>query len=92
DVLMTTGIGFEARNVILVRAADAVIIIGGRIGTVQEFTIAYQSGKVIGILEHSGGNAALLPQIAVNSNRTGGYIITDIDPRELVKRVLKKSR
>ena len=43
------------RNVNSVAYVDAAIIIGGRIGTMNEFTIAYDLGKKIGILGGSGG-------------------------------------
>jgi len=40
-----------------VRSADIVIIFGGATGTLNEFTIAYDEGKIIGVLEGSGGCA-----------------------------------
>ncbi|MBW2986573.1 hypothetical protein KY333_04355, partial [Candidatus Woesearchaeota archaeon] len=43
------------RNVSSVADADAAIIIGGRIGTMNEFTIAYDLGKKIGVLTRTGG-------------------------------------
>lgn len=46
---------FKYRNITSAMAADAAIIIGGRIGTLNEFTNAYDLGKRIGVLEGSGG-------------------------------------
>ncbi len=43
------------RNVSSVADTDGIVIIGGRIGTMNEFTIAYDLGKKIGILDGSGG-------------------------------------
>jgi len=44
-----TGLG-EARNVLIVRAADAVIAIGGAWGTLSEIALALKAGKpVIGL-------------------------------------------
>jgi len=49
DVPIATGFG-EARNVIIVRSADAVIAIGGEYGTLSEIAFALKMGKpVIGI-------------------------------------------
>jgi len=86
--IIYTDHGYDGRNVTLVRSADAVIIIGGRIGSVMEFTIAYQNYKPIGILSGSGGNSDLLPQIAADGNRAGGKIIISPNPQELVQLVL----
>lgn len=88
DVMVYTGFGLEGRNVVLVRSADAVIFIGGRIGTVMEFTAAYQSVRVIGILKGSGGNSDLLPEIAANAGKEGGKIIHDEDPVKLLDAVI----
>jgi uncharacterized protein (TIGR00725 family) len=50
DVIVYTGFGLKGRNVINVRSSEVVIISGGGIGTLNEFTIAYDEGKVIGVL------------------------------------------
>jgi uncharacterized protein (TIGR00725 family) len=57
DVVVFTGFGLKGRNVVTVRSADIVIIFGGATGTLNEFTIAYDEGKVIGVLQGSGGIA-----------------------------------
>jgi uncharacterized protein (TIGR00725 family) len=57
DLIIYTGFGFKGRNVINIRSSDIVVIFGGSIGTLNEFTIAYDEGKVIGILEGTGGVA-----------------------------------
>ncbi len=46
DIIVYTGFGLKGRNVINVRTSDVVIIFGGGIGTLNEFTIAYDEGKV----------------------------------------------
>ncbi|MEA2420374.1 MAG: hypothetical protein QOE60_2580 [Thermoleophilaceae bacterium] len=49
DVALPTGLG-EARNALVVRAADAVIAVGGGYGTLSEIALALKAGKpVIGI-------------------------------------------
>ena len=49
DVAIATGLG-EARNALVVRAADALIAIGGSWGTLSEIALALKAGKrVVGI-------------------------------------------
>jgi uncharacterized protein (TIGR00725 family) len=49
DVAVATGLG-EARNALVVRAADALIAVGGEWGTLSEIALALKAGKrVVGI-------------------------------------------
>jgi uncharacterized protein (TIGR00725 family) len=49
DVALPTGLG-EARNALVVRAADVVIAIGGGYGTLSEIALALKAGKpVVGL-------------------------------------------
>ena len=62
DVALTTGMGWM-RNTLVVRAADAVIMISGGIGTLNELTVAYQDKPTV-ILEHTGGWSDRIRKIA----------------------------
>jgi hypothetical protein len=57
DAIIYTGFGLKGRNVVLVRSCDVVLFIAGSIGSLNEFTIAYDEGKVIGCLVGTGGVA-----------------------------------
>ena len=57
DLLIFTGFGLKGRNVVLVRSCDIVIFIRGSIGALNELTIAYDEGRVIGCLTGTGGVA-----------------------------------
>jgi uncharacterized protein (TIGR00725 family) len=49
DVAIPTGLG-EARNALVVRAANALIAVGGEFGTLSEIALALKAGKpVVGI-------------------------------------------
>jgi uncharacterized protein (TIGR00725 family) len=86
DVIVYTGFGYKGRNVINVRSSDIVIIFGGATGTLNEFTIAYDEGKIIGVLEGSGGVADHLREIIDFCRKPGGGIVLfDKDPRKLVQ-------
>jgi uncharacterized protein (TIGR00725 family) len=89
DVLIYTGFGLKVRNVINVRSSDIVIIFGGELGTLNEFTIAYDEGKVIGVLEGTGGVAERILEISKLSSRRGpGEIIFEREPEKLIARCL----
>jgi len=91
-VVIYSGFGFKGRNVIAVRSADIVLLFSGGIGTLNEFTIAYDEGKVIGLLQGTGGVAdlaqTLLDTLPVRS--TGAVVIADPDPEQLVERCIAK--
>jgi uncharacterized protein (TIGR00725 family) len=63
DLIIYTGLGFMERDIINIRSADGVIIIGGGIGTLNEFTIAYDEGRPTGIITNSGGISNAIPHI-----------------------------
>ncbi len=89
DIIIYTGFGYSGRNLLLTRSSDAVIVGCGRWGTLNEFTIALEDGKPIGVLEGSGGSTELIPQIIEKSQRGPGNIVYDYDPKMLVKKVLE---
>ncbi|HKR61195.1 MAG TPA: hypothetical protein VJS64_15850 [Pyrinomonadaceae bacterium] len=57
DVLVYTGFGLKGRNVVLVRSCDIVLFFAGAMGSLNEFTIAHDEGKIIGCLTGTGGVA-----------------------------------
>lgn len=63
DMIIFTGLGFMERDIINIRSADGVVIIGGGIGTLNELTIAYDEGRPIGIVTNSGGISNSIPHI-----------------------------
>ncbi len=50
DIIIYTGFGYSGRNLLLVRASDGVIVGCGRIGTMNEFTVAFEDHKPLGVL------------------------------------------
>ena len=79
------------RELINIRSSDIVIIVGGRSGTLGEFAIAYEEGKLIGILTGTGGITAALPAVeATIGKSTGSEVIYGSEPQELVKRLLER--
>lgn len=88
DLVVYTGADYSGRNLILTRSADAVIEVCGRIGTLNEFTIAFEDHKPIGVLTATGGISDQLDKILEVGKRGRKNIIFDDDPARLVKRLM----
>lgn len=90
DFVLYSGLGFMERDIINTRASDAIITLGGGIGTVNEFTVAYEEGRVIGVLTDSGGFSNHFAKMIENCDReVSPNIAFDSDPIKLVNKVLK---
>lgn len=55
DTILYTGLHYVGRDTLLIVSSDAVISLGGRLGTLHEFTIAMEADKPIGFLQGAGG-------------------------------------
>src|SRR5947209_3714125 len=85
DAIIYTGFGLKGRNVVLVRSCDVVVFIAGSIGSLNEFTIAYDEGKVIGCLSGTGGVADELKRLVERFQKpTKARICYDDDPGSLI--------
>jgi hypothetical protein len=65
-------------------------MIDGRIGTLNEFTVAYEENEIVGVLEGSGGTADLVRQILNVAKKGQRKVILDSDPIKLVKEVIER--
>ncbi len=89
DFVSFTGMHYVGRDVFLVQSCDAVITVGGRFGSLHEFTTAFEKGKPCGILIGSGGTADLIPELLERINeKPKGIIIMDSDPERLVQKIV----
>lgn len=90
-VLIFTGLGLMGRELINIHSSDIVIVVGGRSGTLGEFAIAYEQGKLIGVLAGTGGITTALPALEASlSKHTGSEVIYESDPELLVDRLLER--
>ncbi len=86
DALVYTGFGLKGRNVVLVRSCDVVLFIAGAMGSLNEFTIAHDEGKVIGCLTGTGGVADESEMLLQKfGKRTSARIFQNSDPEKLVE-------
>lgn len=92
-VLIYTGIGKEGRTILSIRNSDALIFIKGKAGTMTEFALAYHEGKIIGVLAGTGGVTDSIDEIAkIIDKKTGAKIVSDANPKKLVKKIIKVLR
>ncbi|HEY8314189.1 MAG TPA: hypothetical protein VIG51_08415 [Candidatus Baltobacteraceae bacterium] len=88
--MVFTGSGLMGRETHNIHSSDFVLFVGGRSGTLGEFCIAYDEGKLIGILTNSGGiSNEFLGISKMVRKETGSIILTDDDPEALVDRCLE---
>ncbi|MEK7658155.1 MAG: hypothetical protein AAB366_03170 [Patescibacteria group bacterium] len=98
DFIIYTGAGYSGRNLLLTRAADAVIVGCGRMGTLNEFTIAFEDKKPIGILEGDWETDEVFKILIEKSHRADEMkdkIVYAKNPKELLDKlveVIKKEK
>lgn len=79
---------YKYRNISSTLHADKAIIIGGGIGTLNEFTIAYDLGMEIGVLTKTNGIADMIKQIVKKTNKvTGAKVYYSSNPETLLKKM-----
>ena len=90
DTIVYTGFGLKGRNVVLVRSCDIVLFIAGAMGSLNEFTIAHDEGKIIGCLTGTGGVAGesdyLLEKFGKRA--TTSRVFQSDDPNKLLDQCL----
>jgi hypothetical protein len=92
DLILYTGFGYAGRNLLLTRLADAIVVGCGRIGTINEFTIAFEDKKPLGILEGNWVTDELIKAIVEKSHRATEMkdkIIFSNDPKELIAKIIQ---
>jgi len=88
DLIMYTGFGYAGRNLLLTRSSDAVVTICGRIGTLNEFTDAFEDQKPQGVLTGTGGIADMAEEIVRKANRGPGKIVFESNPEKLMEKII----
>ncbi|HIA91835.1 TPA: hypothetical protein EYO12_01810 [Candidatus Saccharibacteria bacterium] len=90
DVILFTGLHYIGRDVLLISSSDAVIFIGGRLGTLHEFTIAMEQHKPCGVLLGAGGTTEEFDDVmraAGMRDFAAHRVVFDTDPVRLVRSV-----
>ncbi len=91
DMITFTGFGYNGRDLLLVRSCDGLIIGPGRIGTFNEFAIAYEDQKPMGILlsDKHWETDNIIKAIIENAHRPNKKVVFDHDPARLVEKLLE---
>lgn len=93
DGFLFSGVGIMQNNLLTIRSSNGVIILPGGIGTLNGFTVAYDEGKVIGVLTGHGGVADHIKDILHFCHRTiTDRMVFSSSPEELVKKVVKLTK
>ncbi len=91
DTILYSGFHYVGRDTLLITSSDAVVSIGGRLGTLHEFTIAMETDTPIAFLQGAGGISSQIHHImeAAQPVRPGAVVLFDTDPEKLVADLTK---
>jgi len=90
DAILYTGLHYIGRDTLLINSSDAVLSIGGRIGTLHEFTIALETKTPIGFIQGAGGVSSEIMDILHAAGRSAGDDVVFGDSAEEVLAQLLK--
>ena len=88
DSILYTGMHYVGRDALLINSADAVVSVGGRLGTLHEFAIAMETRTPVALLQGGGGISNEIEKLLeMLPNAHPELVITDTDPDKLVARL-----
>ena len=90
DHIIYAEAGYTGRNLLMIRSSDGTIVIDGRIGTLNEFTSAFEENEVVGVLQGSGGIADEIERLLTIAGKGVRKTIFDHDPEKLVEKVIAR--
>lgn len=88
DAILYSGLHYIGRDVLLINSCDAIISIGGRIGTLHEFTIAMETDTPIGFVQGAGGVSVEIMDIlhAAGESNASNVVFGDT-PEEVIDKL-----
>lgn len=90
DIILFTGMGLMERDIINIRSSDAIVIVGGGVGTLNEFIIAYDEDRHVGVLKGSGGISDHIETILKFAHRQlNDKVIIEEDPKILIEKLIR---
>ncbi len=87
DTILYSGLHYVGRDTLLITSSDAVVSIGGRLGTLHEFTIAMETDTPIGFLQGAGGISEEIQTLIglAHPLRPGAMVTFNESPQSLIK-------
>jgi uncharacterized protein (TIGR00725 family) len=88
DAILYSGLHYVGRDTLLINSSDAVVSIGGRLGTLHEFTIAMETDTPIGFLQGAGGiSTEIMDILHAAGNANSKNVVFSEDPDELIAKL-----
>lgn len=85
DIILYSGLHYGGRDALLINSADAVVSMGGRLGTLHEFTIAAETHTPMGILGGIGGIGDQIGELLkLLPNADPDLVVFEENPDELI--------
>ncbi len=85
DTILYSGLHYIGRDTLLITSSDAVISIGGRMGTLHEFTIALETETPIALLQGAGGvSTEIMDILHATGHDSNDNVLFGDDPKKLV--------
>lgn len=87
DTIIYTGLHYVGRDTLLITSSDAVVSVGGRLGTLHEFTIAMETDTPIGFLQGAGGISEEIQKLMALAHplRPGAMVTFNESPVQLIQ-------
>lgn len=89
DLIVYTGFGYPGRDLLLTRSVDAVICGCGRVGTIHEFTVAFEDNKPLGIFKGPWEMGDELEDIIAKSHRPFLKVVRETDPKKMIEGIIE---
>lgn len=88
DAILYSGLHYVGRDSLLINSSDAVISIGGRLGTLHEFTIAMETDTPIAFMQGAGGvSSQILDILRAAGEEHSDNVIFGEDADDLVAKL-----
>lgn len=89
DAILYSGLHYIGRDALLINSSDAVISIGGRIGTLHEFTIAMETDTPIGFIQGAGGiSSEIMDILHAAGEKSGEGVVFGDTAEEVISQLI----
>lgn len=90
NYVIYTKAGYTGRNLLMVRSCDATIVVNGRVGTLNEFTCAFEENEIVGVMETTGRIAGIIRFILETAGKGSRKVFYENDPGKMVDEIVRR--